>query len=175
MLRTSLFLLVTAFSACVGFLPSVRTQPSAGDQMLAMERADSTYFYGVGRGESNSLLIARDRGALKARRDLIAVFQVQIDAVHRLFIEYGRSTSDWSTYHKFPDFPKSPPHQPLDLSGILIANINDEQINNQWQATVVVRISRETAWVAYLAWLNTVAGPDYYERFLKFITEMGLP
>lgn len=133
---------------------------------------DSTYIYGVGFGESETLEQARNRAALYARYDLGADIEVYFHYLNRLImgkVHIPPLINDW---HDFPRHPV-PEFHLAKSGGFTVVARHSVIIKNDWRAYVLVRVPRESLKQAFLDWVRPLVSPEAYNQIVELLKNAG--
>ena len=169
-----LYLIIISFlTGCILIRPK---QPPCPEWTKTPPQADSTYFYAIGIGESQTVAMARNLARTRATASMADAIKAHIQSVHKEILSMMDS-SDFSDFP--PDFPEGPIifDHPTPTWGDLTASVSrfvedcTERDKEKFRVYALARASIPEFYEDFLEWVRPLVSIEYYQLLATFLRE----
>lgn len=146
---------------------STRPRPEPLPYWVENVPTDSIYFYGVGIGETSSLVLARKVAIMRARADLGMNIEVHIRELHRLIVTIIDTAFDSQHFPENPRYPNLLDFPTQEIKGSTV----DQTEGNGLRTYALVKVSINSVDEAILDWVRPKVPTEYYDLLAALLNE----
>lgn len=160
---------ISSLTGCILIRPK---QPPCPEWTKTPPPADSTYFYAIGIGESQTVSVARNLARVRATAYMAEAIKTHILTLHREILMMLELPPD-----AIPDFPEgpiimdSPTWTDLIRSVSVIIDVCIERNAEQVRGYLLLKASIPEFYNAFLIWVRPRVPMDYYEILSTMLKE----